>query len=347
MHTFYFPGHAQHDPTQIGSADGPEATLLIDHPQRGDAICQAIQEAGLGDITAPGDFGGEPIEVIHEYGMLNLLQDGYERLATQNNQTAALPDTFITSVRPLHKTRSIQGQLGYYCFDRASPLLAHTWQAAYWSVQTAVSAAALVAAGGETVAYALCRPPGHHAGPNSYGGRSYLNNAAIAANWLVQQGRRVAVLDIDYHHGNGTQAVFYGRSDVLVCSIHADPFYEYPYFWGFADEFGVGSGLNYNYNFPLSRGAQEATYLETLTAALIKIRLYVPDVLVLSLGTNIIEGDPGGSFRLHSDSLGRIGRQLAQLNIPLVVVQEGGYALTAVGQQIVSFFSGLLDSQKP
>ena len=344
MHTFYYPGHVQHDPTQHIDLNGPESALVLDHPQRGEIIRQALLDMGLGDITAPGDFGSEPIEVIHEYGMLNLLQDGFERLYTQHGQNAALPDTFIANGRPLHKTRSIQGQLGYYCFDRASPLLVHTWQAAYWSVQTAVSAAALVAAGGEQVVYALCRPPGHHAGPNNYGGRCYLNNAAIAANWLVQQGHRVAVLDIDYHHGNGTQAVFYGRSDVLVCSIHADPFYDYPYFWGFADEFGVGSGLNYNYNFPLPRGTQESTYLETLTAALIKIRLYVPDVIILSLGTNIAYGDPGGSFRLQNDSFKRIGRQLAETKIPLVVVQEGGYLLSSVGEQTVSFFTGLLDA---
>jgi len=343
MHTFYYPGHVRHDPTQHILSDGPGPVPLLDNPQRGELIRHAMEDAGLGDITAPGDFGSEPIEVIHEYGMINLLQDGYERLATQSGLTIALPDTFLFDGRPLHKTRAIQGQLGYYCFDRASPLLEHTWETAYWSVQTAVSAAALVAAGGESVAYALCRPPGHHAGPHHYGGRSYLNNAAIAANWLVQQGHRVAILDIDYHHGNGTQAVFYGRSDVLVCSIHADPFYDYPYYWGFADEFGVGSGLNYNYNFPLPRGSQERNYLEALTAALIKIRLYVPDILILSLGTNIAEHDPGGSFRLQNDSLTRIGQQLAETKIPLVVVQEGGYLLSSVGEQVVAFFHGLLD----
>jgi len=343
MHTFYYPGHVRHDPTQYLHPDGPEPPLLLDDPQRGELIRQAIEDAGLGQVTAPGDFGSEPIGVVHEYGMINLLQDGHERLSTQSDEKVALPDTFMFNVRPLHKTRSIRGQLGYYCFDRSSPLLEHTWESAYWSVQTAVSGAALVAAGGEKIAYALCRPPGHHAGPNSYGGRSYLNNAAIAANWLVQQGHRVAILDIDFHHGNGTQAVFYGRSDVLVCSIHTDPFYDYPYFWGFADEFGIGSGLNYNYNFPLPRGTQESTYLETLTAALIKIRLYVPDALIVSLGTNIAENDPGGSFRLQTNSFTRIGHQLAETGIPMIIVQEGGYLLSSLGQQVVAFFNGLLD----
>ncbi|MBK6327209.1 MAG: histone deacetylase family protein [Chloroflexi bacterium] len=344
MHTFYHPGHLQHDPSRHIQPDEPGSSPLLDMPQRSELIRQAIADADMGDITPPGDFGSEPIEIIHEYGMLNLLQDGHERLSTQTGLDVALPETFTAGARPDHKTRSIQGQLGYYAFDRASPLLAHTWEAAYWSVQTAVSAAALVAAGGESLAYALCRPPGHHAGPSYYGGRSYLNNAAIAGNWLVQQGRRVAILDIDFHHGNGTQAVFYGRSDVLVCSIHADPFYDYPYFWGFADEFGVGSGLNYNYNFPLPRGSQETAYLETLSAALIKIRLYVPDILLVSFGANIADGDPGGSFRLQNDSFKRIGAQIAKTNIPIVVVQEGGYLLPALGAQVVAFFTGLLES---
>jgi acetoin utilization deacetylase AcuC-like enzyme len=342
MHTFYYPGHVRHDPTGQPSVIGGLAPALLDAAERADLIRNALAAAGLGDITIPGDFGSEPIELIHEYGMINLLQDGYERIRTETAQLAALPDTFCTGYRPHHKTRSIQGQLGYYCFDRASPLLAHTWEAAYWSAQTAVSAAALIAARGERLAYALCRPPGHHAGPTSYGGRSYLNNAAIAANWLVQQGHRVAILDLDYHHGNGTQAVFYGRSDVLVCSIHADPFYDYPYYWGYADEFGVGSGLHYNFNFPLPRGTQESAYLETLNAALIKIRLYVPDILIVSLGTNVVEGDPGGSFHLAGESLRRIGARLSEAGIPLVVVQEGGYNLAALGEQVVTFFRGLL-----
>lgn len=342
MHTFYYPGHIRHDPVAQSSANGAETPVLLDAAERGQIIRDALAGAGLDAITAPGDFGSEPIEIVHEYGMINLLQDGYERVHTETAQQVALPYAFCNGFSPNHKTRSVHGQLGYYCFDRASPLLEHTWEAAYWSVQTAVSAAALVAAGGQRVAYALCRPPGHHAGPTSYGGRSYLNNAAIAANWLVQQGQRVAILDLDYHHGNGTQAIFYGRSDVLVCSIHTDPFYDYPYYWGYADEFGVGSGRHYNFNFPLPRGTQEPAYLETLNAALIKIRLYVPDVLVVSLGTNVVEGDPGGSFRLTTESLRSIGARLAETEMPLVVVQEGGYQLAALGEQVVTFFSGLL-----
>jgi acetoin utilization deacetylase AcuC-like enzyme len=345
MHTFYYASHHRHAPLAPPEVNAPATSpRLYDAAERGEIIRSAIEGAGMGKITAPGDFGSEPIEVVHDYGMVNLLQDGYDRIRTETAQTTALPDTFCNGFRPNHKSRSVMGLLGYYCYDRASPIMEHTWDAVYWGVQTAVSAAALVAAGGDRLAYALCRPPGHHAGPNSYGGCCYLNNAAIAANWLVQQGHRVAILDIDYHHGNGTQAVFYGRSDVLVCSIHADPFYEYPYYWGFADEFGVGSGLHYNFNFPLPRNTQEDAYLNTLDAALIKIRLYVPDVLVVSFGSNIVEGDPAGSFHLTTDSLRRIGGRLGKVGLPLVVAQEGGYQLETLGQQVVAFFTGLLDA---
>ncbi|MEJ2746353.1 MAG: histone deacetylase family protein [Anaerolineae bacterium] len=218
----------------------------------------------------------------------------------------------------------------------------HTWDAAYWAVQTAVSAAALVYAQGSQVAYALCRPPGHHAGPNFYGGGSYLNNTAVAAQWLVQQGQRVAILDLDFHHGNGTQAIFYGRSDALYCSIHADPLFKYPYFWGYADEYGEGPGKGYNYNFPLPRSTDETAYLATLKEALNRVRFYVPDILIVSLGVDIIQGDPLGSFQLETEILHRIGQAVATTQLPLVVVQEGGYALDTLGQNIVTFFNGLL-----
>ncbi|NHZ72174.1 MAG: histone deacetylase family protein, partial [Aquificales bacterium] len=161
--------------------------------------------------------------------MLNLLRDGYARAQTEFQTAVALPKTFALGVKPPRKPRSLHGQIGYYAYDTASPILEHTWEAAYWSVQTSLSAAALISVGNEHIAYALCRPPGHHTGAAFFGGGCYLNNTAIAANWLLQQGRRVAILDIDYHHGNGTQDIFYNRSDVLFCSLHADPLYEYPY----------------------------------------------------------------------------------------------------------------------
>lgn len=309
--------------------------------RRGQVIYDALRAANLGPITSAGDFSIDSIGEIHEYGLLNLLQNAHERMSNEEEAQLALPRTFSKfAVR--HKPQSVWGQLGYYAFDSASPIFEHTWEAAYWAVQTAISAAALVHAQGSRVAYALCRPPGHHAGPNFYGGGGYLNNAAVAAQWLVQQGQRVAILDIGYHHGNGTQAIFYGRSDVLFCSIHVDPLHEYPYYWGYADEYGDGAGRGYNYNFPLSRSVDRNVYLATLEAVLDRIRFYVPDILVVSLGTDIIKDGPSGGFQIETETIHNIGKAIATLHLPLVVVQEGGYNLDTLGQHVVTFFNGLM-----
>ncbi|MBE2197883.1 MAG: histone deacetylase family protein [Anaerolinea sp.] len=343
MHTFYYADHSRHNPGQFNQAEGTGGRYLyLELPERVKIIRDAIRAAHLGPIIPPGDFGIEPIGEVHDYGMLNLLQSGYRLLRETPQSPPYTPDTFSVRTYSKHTPRSILGLFGYYAFDIYAPIMEHTWNVAYWSVQTAVSAAALVLAGSDKVAYALCRPPGHHASVSLFGGYCYLNNAAIAANWLVQQGQRVAIVDIDYHHGNGTQSIFYNRSDVLVCSIHADPFNEYPYYWGYADEYGEGTGQNYNFNFPLPQGAQETLYLRTLEQALTKVRLYVPDVVIISLGLDIAEGDPEGGFRLKNESLQMIGAHLRQLNLPLVVVQEGGYRLDTLGDSAVSFFQGLL-----
>jgi acetoin utilization deacetylase AcuC-like enzyme len=343
MHTFYYPDHALHDPAQMYSPDTPELNqFFCEIAQRGNIIHDAMQAAGFGPLSPPGDFSLEPIGDIHDFGLINLLQNAFERMANEEASQTAIPNTFPRSHPLRHKPNAIWGQLGYYSFDTASPIFEHTWDVAYWNAQVAVSAAALINAKGSGVAYALCRPPGHHAGPNFYGGYCYLNNAAIAANWLVQQGLRLAILDLDYHHGNGTQAVFYGRSDVLFCSIHADPRYAYPYFWGYGDEFGVEAGEGFNYNFPLPRQAEESAYLDALKKALSTIRLYVPDILLISFGADISQGDPKGNFQLPAVSLSRIGQEIAEQSLPMIVVQEGGYDLVNLGASVVAFFNGLL-----
>lgn len=342
MHTFYYPGHTKHDPAQLHRQDDHQQNCFYGEvAQRGQVIFDALRAAKLGPITSAGDFSIDPVGEIHEYGLLNLLQNAHERMANEEESQLALPNTFSKFV-VRRKPQSIWGQLGYYAFDTASPIFEHTWDVAYWAVQTAVSAAALVHAQGSQVAYALCRPPGHHAGPNFYGGGSYLNNTAVAAQWLVQQGQRVAILDLDYHHGNGTQAIFYGRSDVLFCSIHADPLYAYPYYWGYADEYGDGAGKGYNYNFPLTRSADETAYMTTLEEAINRIRFYVPDILIISLGVDIIKGDSSGGFQIETETLYHIGKAIAAMRLPLVVVQEGGYNLETLGQNVVTFFNGLL-----
>ena len=284
----------------------------------------------------------EPINEIHDHDMLSLIKNAYQRLNVGQTARPVIPETFNVDSHSKHRPYSVWGLLGMYAFDVSSPIFEKTWDVAYWSAQTAISAAALVLAGGEQFAYALCRPPGHHAMRGKFGGFCYLNNVAIAANWLAQQGHRIAILDIDYHHGNGTQEIFYGRSDVLVCSIHADPLNEYPYYWGYADEFGTGSGTNYNFNFPLPKHCRELKYMAAFDEALHKIRQYVPDILLISLGVDIVKEDPVGGFQLETASLTRLGAKIAAFDLPTIIVQEGGYFLPDLGKNAIAFLNGIL-----
>lgn len=342
MHTFYYPQHVVHDPAELHRPDSPHSLVYYaEVARRGLRIHEAVQAAGLGDILAPGDFGLEPIVEVHRYDLVMFLQTAHERMVAETGHTVALPETFSVGRRPRHKPVSIWGQLGYYCFDVGAPIFAHTWQAAYWSAQTALSAAAHVSAGQASLAYALCRPPGHHAAADLIGGFCYLNNTAVAAQWLVSEGQRVAILDLDYHHGNGTQEIFYGRADVLTCSIHADPLNEYPFYWGFADEYGAGAGENYNFNFPLVVGTQEPAYMTALAEALQKVRAFVPDSLIVAFGADTLVDDPAGGFKLQMESYGRIGAKVAALGLPTIIVQEGGYRLPQLGDCVVNFLRGL------
>lgn len=342
MHTFYYPKHNLHDPARLHHPDLPQRNVYYSEvAQRGHHIHEAVQTAALGPITQPGDFGLDPIAEIHHHEMLTLLQTAYKRVQEESRKEAAISETFSVGRLPPRKSQSIFGLLGIYTFDTSSPIFKHTWKAAYWSAQTALSAAALVITGDEQFAYALCRPPGHHAAHDYFGGFCYLNNAAIVANWLVKQGSRVAILDVDYHHGNGTQDIFYGRSDVLFCSIHVDPLHDYPFYWGYADEYGVGAGKNCNFNFPLPLQSDEFRYMEAFDAALFKIRSYVPDTLVISLGVDTVKNDPVGGFRLKTDTFARLGAKIAAFDLPTVVIQEGGYLLSDLGTNVVTFLRGL------
>lgn len=342
MRTFYSPHHIVHDPAALHEPDSPHSVVYYSEiARRGLIMHDAVQAAGLGDILPPDDFGLEPILEVHRHDMVAFLQTAHERMVAETGRTVALPETFSVGGRPRHKPVSLWGQMGLYCFDAGSPIFAGTWEAAYWSAQTALNAAAWVLAGQERLAYALCRPPGHHAAADLYGGFCYLNNTAVAGQWLVEAGQRVAILDLDYHHGNGTQEIFYGRGDVFTCSLHADPFYEYPFYWGFADEYGTGAGENHNFNFPLPLGTQEPAYMTTLAEALRRIRAFVPDSLIVAFGADTLADDPVGGFKLTPASYGRMGAKIAALNLPTIIIQEGGYLLSQLGECVVSFLQGV------
>ncbi|MFN3265445.1 MAG: histone deacetylase family protein, partial [Deinococcales bacterium] len=229
---------------------------------------------------------------------------------------------------------------GYYATDTSAALTATTYQAALSSANLALCGAQMLTA--ERAVYALCRPPGHHAMRGAMGGYCFLNNAATAAAFLSQNGARVALLDVDYHHGNGSQDIFYHRPDVLTISLHADPVFEYPYYLGYADEHGVGAGAGYNLNLPLPAGTIWAGYQPALEIALQRIRRFGAEVLVLSLGFDTFSGDPLGTFALETADYSSMASQIAALELPTLLVQEGGYANAALGHNATAFIQGFL-----
>lgn len=228
----------------------------------------------------------------------------------------------------------------YFIMDTYTPITCKTYEAARSAVDVALTGAHDIVKG-ERIVYALCRPPGHHAEYKTMGGYCYFNNAAIAANYLSKQGK-VAILDIDFHHGNGTQSIFYNRSDVLYISIHADPHAKFPYSSGFASEQGSGEGLGFNKNYPLSLGVINKQYLSILQKALRDIQIFNPSFLVVSVGFDTYEKDPIGGFKLTIPFYQRIGREISKLQLPTLIVQEGGYNIEDLGKIALSFLTGIL-----
>ena len=223
--------------------------------------------------------------------------------------------------------------------DTACPISAETFESVCWSAWSAVDAADAVLAG-DKVSYALCRPPGHHAFADVAGGFCFVNNSAVAAQRILGSAARVAILDVDLHHGNGTQDIFYARPDVLTVSVHADPVRFYPFFWGHADERGEGPGLGYNLNLPLPRKSGDDEFMATLDAAFKRIHAYAPDALVVALGLDAFEGDPFGGLSVTTPGFARMAEAIAKLGLPTVIVQEGGYLCDALSDNLTSFLIG-------
>lgn len=305
-------------------------------PERAELILNNLKTAKVGEVLAPFDFGIEPILAVHEPDFVDYLINVY-RLSTEflNDNDPVLPHAFAVH-RSGRKPKSFLGLRGYYGFGAGTPVLEGTWEAAYWSAQCALTAAKMVI-DGERAVYALCRPPGHHAGSNLYGGSCFLNNAAIAAAYLLRKTERVAILDIDYHHGNGTQMIFYNNPAVLFCSLHAHPDDDYPYFWGMENETGEGPGLGANLNLPLAQAVEDNEYLNALDKALKRICEFKPSYLILSAGFDLIKGDPIGGFNISIKGLAIISSRIASLQVPTVIVQEGGYLLEEIGNIAATF----------
>jgi acetoin utilization deacetylase AcuC-like enzyme len=320
-------------------------------PERAIEIEQALVADGSFTLVEPDPFGVEPISAVHDPALIALIDTVWtDALASgdADGSRPLIPDTFKIAAYPGAMTlpelpAASNRRLGAFCFDTATPIVAGTAAAAHAAVDVALSAAATVV-GGEHLAYGLCRPPGHHAARGMLGGYCFFNNAAIVAEWLRRKAvfTRVAILDVDYHHGNGTQQIFWDRGDVLYVSLHADPDRAYPYYSGFASERGAGDGEGLTMNLPLPARTGLDGYAAALERGLQAIGAFAPDApLVLSLGFDTFERDPIGDLALRTADYGQLGRMVGGSGLPIIALQEGGYAIDAIGANARAFLRGL------
>ncbi|MBI1386429.1 MAG: histone deacetylase family protein [Rhizobiales bacterium] len=342
MRTIFSEKQRAHAPASY-SVNGTRVPI----PETPARLSALLSGTGLSpaDVEAPaGPVERDLLLSVHSERYLDFLSTawgGWQRLEPRAPEI--VPNLHAIGRASLVETgypASLVGRCGYHMGDGSCPIVAGTHESALASAATAAHAARLVAAG-ERHVYALCRPPGHHASADLAAGFCYLNNTAIAAEFLTRAGRRTAILDIDVHHGNGTEAIFYERADVLTVSLHADPSRFYPFFWGYAEARGRGAGEGANLNIPLPRGTGDADYLIALEGALARIADHRPDVLVLAAGLDIAADDPLAGFAITRPGIAAIGRAIAGLGLPMVVVQEGGYAIESLGASLAALLEGL------
>jgi len=336
MKIVYSDRHAGHDP-QTFIVRGVKQRSA-EQPERATRLLTAAKAAGH-QILPPQAYGPGPAATVHTPEYLDFLE-----IAAR--EWAKLPGAGPEVVPNVHPARAhasypkaLAGRAGWHQVDMACPIGPHTWEAALAASEVAATAADRVLYGDPQV-YALCRPPGHHAYADMAGGFCFLNNTAIAAQRLRGKHRRVAVLDVDVHHGNGTQGIFYERDDVLTVSIHADPANYYPYFWGHAQEQGAGKGQGFNLNLPLPLGSPDAPWLEAGDTALARLREFQPTALVVALGLDASESDPLQGLKVSGAGFHAMAGKIARLGLPTVLVQEGGYLGDDLGRNLVQFLAG-------
>ena len=342
MLTFYNEHHAQHA-GRFAFVRG-ELAPCSERPERATLVLKECERRGLGRIVTPQGVSLVSLERVHSPRYLHFLRTAWSEwtaLDPGNAGRDAFPSVWpLRPVRDAAEPQGFDARFGLYAMDNATPLTAGTWLAAKTGADCAVNAAHALRMG-ERGSFALTRPPGHHAGPDFFGGGCFLNNAALAAQHLLDDGlARVAILDLDYHHGNGTQAIFYGRSDVLFLSLHADPQGAYPFYTGYADETGTGAGLGYTMNLPLAPGLGSAGWFAALETACVKLAMFRAEALVVSLGAPAFGTAPDARFRLQGGDFLRIGERIAHLGLPTVFILEGGDAAPELGTQVVNVLEG-------
>jgi acetoin utilization deacetylase AcuC-like enzyme len=338
MKTIFTEDHRLQD----GKAELIDGKLMpcFEMPRRAEIVIARVRDQKLGEVVAPERFGVDPVLRVHKPDYVRFLETAWGEWVGQHGNYDALPLNWIAPGMRRLLPETIDGKLSYYSFDAGTPITAGTWRAAVASAEVAMTGMKLVK-GGERSVFSLCRPPGHHAGSDFYGGYCFFNNAAIAAQGFRDGGAaRVAILDVDYHHGNGTQEIFYRRDDVLTISIHADPKQEFPFFLGHADERGEGRGEGAHLNLPLPWGISWTEYGPALDTAMRRIAEFAPDAIVVSLGVDTFEKDPISKFKLKHEDYLRTGEVIAAAGKPTLFVMEGGYAVDELGINAVNVLQG-------
>ena len=324
---------------------GGELVRPHESPERAQIVLERVESQRLGEVIAPASFGPAPLLRIHDAEYIEFLKRAWNEWVAAGNRGEAIPDCWPARRMSQRRPASITGRLGYYAMAGETSISQGSWEAASAAADVALTAASRLEKG-DRAAFALCRPPGHHAARDLYGGYCFLNNAAIAAQYLRDHGAaRVAVLDVDFHHGNGTQDIFYERPDVLYVSLHGDPADAFPYFSGYADETGSGAGAGFNLNLPLPPGTGFTVWEEALRAALERIAVFRADALVVSLGVDTFAEDPISFFRLQSADFLSCGRMIGGCALPTLFVLEGGYAVGAIGINVVNVLAGFEAAQ--
>lgn len=336
MKAIYDAAHIDHDPQFFLQRGQVRRTTEV--PERADRLLAGLMH-GRHELLPPHRHGLAPVAAIHTPEYLAFLAGAHDAWKALGDSGPEIIPNIHPSRYPPTYPDSIVGRAGWHMADTACPIGPGTWKAAQLAADVALTATDLVL-DGEHAAYALCRPPGHHAYADMAGGFCFLNNTAIAAQRLRSKHDRVAILDVDVHHGNGTQGIFYGRGDVLTVSLHADPHFLYPFFWGHAHERGTGAGEGCNFNLPLPHGADDATFLAALDKAIARIAMFQPSALVLALGLDASEADPYKALAVTTAGFERIGAAVARIGLPTVIVQEGGYLSPILGDNLAATLRG-------
>ena len=341
MRTFYSESHRLHFPQ--AEVSGGQFVTPYERPSRVEYILRRLQEQQLRDIVSPDALDFTPIKRLLDPGYLDFLENAWEEWVNDGYKGEIIPTSF--PVRRMHTNRppnDIDGKSGYYAMTGETAITSGTWEAVQSSCASAQSAQRRVSAGADA-AFALCRPPGHHAASDYFGGYCFINNAAVVAEMFRTDGAaKVAVLDIDFHHGNGTQDIFYHRDDVFFASLHGHPEDAFPYFTGYVDETGLGAGEGFTANYPMRPGTSYEIWSASLKDSIQRIQRFGAEALVVSLGVDAYKEDPISFFKLESGSFLLAGQEIAKLKIPTVFIMEGGYAIEAVGVNTVNVLEGFL-----